>query len=223
MYELDTTAARKADQTGNRINEIGKYAGTFTQAEDITASTGTKGVALRFESNGQQANLSLYTTKANGEQIMGYQALMAIMTCMKLRGIAPKPGTVKHWDNEAKQEVTKQASVFPDLCGKPIGLLLETEDYPKNDGGTGTRMVIAGIFQPGTELTAGEILDKKTTPEQLEKMVARLHHRPIRAARGQAPAAQRPASGGGSGFENMDDDIPFTDPMKRRAFVLACC
>jgi hypothetical protein len=98
MYALDPKAARKADQTGNRINEIGKYVGVFTQAEDITASTGTKGVALRFESNGQQANLSLYTKKADGTEIMGLQALMAIMTCMRLRNIKPAPGTVKHWD-----------------------------------------------------------------------------------------------------------------------------
>ena len=95
MYALDTQSARKADQTGSRITELGKYVGTFTQAEDITAGTGTKGVALRFESNGQSANLSLYTIKPDGEKIMGYQALMAIMTCMSLRNIAPKPGTVK--------------------------------------------------------------------------------------------------------------------------------
>jgi len=31
------------------------------------------------------------------------------------------------------------------------------------------------------------------------------------------------SSGGGSGFEDMEDDVPFADPMKRRAFVLACC
>jgi hypothetical protein len=207
MYELDPNAARKADQTGNRISEIGKYVGTFTQAEDVTASTGTKGVGLRFESNGQSANLSLYTTKANGDQIMGYQALMAIMTCMKLRGLTPKAGTVKYWDNDAKAEATKQAQVFPDLCGKPIGLLLETEDYPKNNGGTGTRMVIAGIFQPETELTASEILDRKTKPEQLEKMVARLRHRPVRAAKGAAPA-----HAGASDIppDNFDDsEIPF--------------
>lgn len=207
MYELDPNAARKADQTGNRISEIGKYVGTFTQAEDITATTGTKGVALRFDSNAQTANLSLYTTKANGDQIMGYQALMAIMTCMKLRGLTPKAGTVKFWDNDAKADATRQGQVFPDLCGKPIGLLLETEDYPKNDGGIGTRMVIAGIFQPETELTASEILDRKTKPEQLAKMVARLHHRPARAAKGQ-PAAAKPAAAG-SGFDDMDDDIPF--------------
>jgi hypothetical protein len=208
MYNLDPNAARKADQTGNRISEIGKYVGTFTQAEDITAQTGTKGVALRFESNGQTANLSLYTTKANGDQIMGYQALMAIMTCMKLRNITPKAGTVKYWDNDAKTEATRQGQVLPDLCGKPIGLLLETEDYPKNNGGTGTRMVIAGIFQPDTELTASEILDKKTKPEQLAKMVARLHHRPMRDAKPAARAAA-PAGSTGSGFDDMDDDIPF--------------
>jgi hypothetical protein len=207
MYNLDPNAARKADQTGNRISEIGKYVGIFTQAEDITAGTGTKGVALRFESNGQTANLSLYTTKANGDQIMGYQALMAIMTCMGLRNITPKPGTVKHWNNDTKTEDTKQAQVFPDLCGKPIGLLLETEDYPKNSGGVGTRMVIAGMFQPSTELTASEILDRKTKPEQLAKMVARLHHRPAKAAKTSAPAGA--AAPAGSGFDDMEDDIPF--------------
>jgi hypothetical protein len=205
MYNLDPNAARKADQTGNRIIEMGKYVGIFTQAADVTASTGTKGVALRFESHGQTANLSIYTQKSNGDQLMGYQALMAIMTCLRLRNIEPKAGTIKKWDNEARQEVTERATVFPDLCNKPIGLLLETEDYPKNNGDTGTRMVIAGIFQADTELTASEILDKKTQPEQLAKMVTRLRHRPLKGAKAAAPA---PAAAG-SGFDDMDDDIPF--------------
>lgn len=218
MYALDANEARKADQTGNRINEIGKYVGTFTQAEDITAGTGTKGVALRFEASGQTANLSLYTIKSDGEKIMGFQALMAIMTCMGLRNIEPKPGTVKAWDNNTNTEITKQASTFPDLVGKPIGLLLETEDYPKNSGGTGTRMVIAGIFQAKTELTAGEILDRKTTPELLTKMVARLRHRPVKGSKPAAGRTAAPASagGGGSGFDDMDDDIPFRDPLSYR-------
>jgi hypothetical protein len=206
MYNLDPNAARKADQGGNRINEIGKYIGTFTQAEDITAGTGTKGVAFRFESNGQTANLALYTTKSNGDQIMGYQALMAIMTCLSLRNITPKPGTVKYWDNETKAEVTRSGQVFPELCNKPIGLLLETEEYQKSNGGVGTKMVIAGIFQASTELTASEILDKKTKPEQLAKLVAHLRHRPLRTGK---PAAAATPAHAGSGFDDMDDDIPF--------------
>ena len=213
MYALDTTAAKKADQTGSRINELGKYVGQFKQAEDITASTGTKGIPLRFEANGQSADLSIYTQKSNGEQIMGFQVLMAMMTCMQLRNITPKPGNVKHWDNEARKEVEKQAQVFPDLCNKDIGLLLETEDYAKKDGSVGTRMVIAGVFQAKTELTASEILDRKTTPEHLEKMVSRLRHRPIKGA---APAQRPAAAPAGSGFDDMDDDIPFRDPLAYR-------
>lgn len=224
MYALDTKAAQKADQTGNRINSLGKYVGTFTQAEDITATTGTKGIALRFESNGQGASLSLYTKKADGETIMGFQTLMAIMTCLGLRNIEPKQGTVKAWDRDSNTEITKNATVFPDLCGKPIGLLLETEDYLKSDGSTGTKMVVAGIFQAKTELTATEILERKTTPLMLPKMVERLHHRPLKAAKATAsarPAAQTSAGGSGSGFEDMDDDIPFRDPLSYRSVHLA--
>lgn len=208
MYNLDTNAARKADQTGNRINELGKYAGKFTQVEDITATTGTKGLAFQFEANGQSANLSLYTQKADGTKLMGYDVLMAIMTCMHLRNISPKAGTVKAWDNESRAEITRKAQVFPELCEKAIGLLLETEDYVKNDGSAGMRMVIAGIYQVNTELTAGEILDKKTTPEQLAKMVARLKHRPIKGTKPAGATAARSSSDGASGFDD-DQDIPF--------------
>jgi single-strand DNA-binding protein len=36
----------------------------------------------------------------------------------------------------------------------------------------------------------------------------------------QAPAKQS-FSGGDSGFSDMNDDVPFADPMKRRAFALS--
>ena len=41
-----------------------------------------------------------------------------------------------------------------------------------------------------------------------------------RAPAPRAPAAA-PRQGGSSGFDDMDDDIPFNDPLKRRAFCLA--
>jgi hypothetical protein len=43
---------------------------------------------------------------------------------------------------------------------------------------------------------------------QLEKMVARLRHRPAKGAKPAPRAANAPASTG-SGFDDMDDDIPF--------------
>ena len=214
MYALDTTEARKADNSGGSIKEMGKYIGTFTQAEDVTAKTGTKGIALTFESNGQKTRFTLYTMRADGEKIMGFQALSAIMACLKLRSINPAPGQIKSRDYDTNTDVVKPGAVFPELCNKPIGMLLETEDYLNNKGEPRVRMVFAGAFQADTELTASEILDKKTQPVQLARMVAYMRHRTMKNG------AAKPSQGGitlpaghpaatGSGFDDMNDDIPF--------------
>ncbi len=203
MYTFDETEARKADTQGNQIKEIGKYVGTITQAEDITAKTGTKGIALSFTANnGQKTKLSIYTMKADGSKIGGYSMLNAMLRCLGVRTIAPKPGKVTHYNYDTKAEEVKDGQVFPDLC-KPIGILLETEDFTKQDGSIGTRMVLRGVFQASTELTASEILDRKTTPEALPKMVAALRHHPLKAARPQAGRVH-----GGP----MPDDQFFGDP-----------
>lgn len=210
MYSLDTNEARKADTQGNQIKEIGKYVGAITQAEDITAKTGTKGIALSFTaSSGQKTKLSIYTMKPSGEKIGGFAMLNAMMTCMKLRTISPKAGTVTAYDYDTKKEVQKEGSIFPDLC-KPIGLLLETEDFAKQDGGTGTRMVLRGVFQPDTELTASEILDRKTVPEALPKMVAALRHHPLKAAKA-TPSRQHGGAMPDDQFFGSEEDseIPF--------------
>jgi hypothetical protein len=214
MYALDTQAARHADTAGATIKEIGKYVGEIIQAQDIKTKKGGRGISLIFKSTGgQKANLAIYTTSATGERYQGYDALMAIMTCMQLRSINPQPGKVTRYDYEVKKEVVEDGTLFPDLH-KPIGVLLETEDYDKQDGSVGTRMVLKNVFQASTELTASEILDKKTQPAMLPKMVEGLRHRPLKGAR---PAQRADNSAGGrpaghpasSRFEDMDDDIPF--------------
>jgi hypothetical protein len=194
MYKLDPIEARKADSAGGMITEIGKYVGVFTQAVDITAKTGTKGVSFTFKSNdGQKANLSLYTVKSDGSKIMGYQALMAIIACLNLRGIVTAEGMATVWDKASKTEVQEPATLFPDLANKPIGLLLETEEYSKTDGGVGIKMVLKGVFQASTELTASEILDKKTKPEQLPRLVQALRHHPLKGAQAARPATSSTA------------------------------
>lgn len=204
MYSLDKSgaeAARKSDTGGGSIKEMGKYVGSFTQAVDLDTKKGGKGIAFSFAStSGQKANIAIYTKGADGSLYQGYEALMAIMTCMALRNITPKDGTFTKYDFDSKKDVTVQGKIFPDLC-KPIGVLLETEDYPKDDGSTGTRMVLKNVFQAETELTASEILDRKTKPEQLEKMVQGLRHRPMKGAK-PMPSRQH---------DSHDDDRPFSD------------
>ena len=147
--------------------------------------------------------------KADGSKIGGYSTLNALMTCLQLRNIAPKPGKVTHYDYDAKADVVEDGSVFPELC-KPIGVLLETEDFAKQDGSTGTRVVLRGVFQASTELTASEILDRKTVPEALPKMVAALRHHPLKTAR-QMPERQHGGAMPDDQFFGNDEDslIPF--------------
>lgn len=212
MYTLDkqgVEAARKSDTGGGAIKETGKYVGAFTQAIDLKTKKGGKGIEFAFKTDsGQKANIAIYTMGANGDHYQGYEALMAIMTCQGLRSITPKDGVFTKYDFDAKKDVQVEGKIFPDLC-KPIGVLLETEDYTKQDGGLGTRMVLKNVFQASTELTASEILDRKTKPEQLEKMVAGLRHRPIKGAKPMATRQQPTGDSDERPFSEDDDLIPF--------------
>lgn len=208
MYDLDVNSARKADTSGASIREIGKYIGEFTQAKEIISKkTGTKGIEFAFKStSGQKANLSIYTVSAAGEKYQGYDALMAIMTCMGLRNIKPVEGMVTRYDYDQKKDVQEKGKLFPDLH-KPIGILLETEDYAKQDGSVGTRMVLKNVFRASDEFTASEILDRKTSPELLPKFVTGLHHRQLKGA---ARQAQHDSGIPDDRFPGVDgDDIPF--------------
>lgn len=209
-YSLDAKQARSAEYTGSRIDETGKYIGKFTRAEDIKAKTGAVGVEFDFEANdGRKCRLSLYTKNKDGAAIFGGNMLMAIMTCMKVKDIQSAPATVKKYVFETKKEETITAPVYAALHNKPIGLLLQAEEYEKTDGsGSGWKMNIAGSFDASTELTASEILDKIVKPEKLAKMVAVLRDKLLKG--GKPKLAQTVgAPNGKDPFDDMDDDIPF--------------
>lgn len=205
-YALNTDEAKQAEYTGGRIDTTGQYVGHFTRAEDITAASGAKGIEFAFETTtNQRAIATIYTVNKDGNPIFGRKMLMALMTCMKVKAIHAKPAQVKKWNRDAGAEVTSTAPVFADLCGKPIGLLLQAEEYEKRDGSLGVKMNIAGCYEATTGLTASEILDKRTKPEQLPKMLAALKDKPLRAKSPAADTSHAPAGG----FATMDDDIPF--------------
>lgn len=198
MYKLDTKAALAAE--GNRITDIGKYVGKFTTAEAVIASKGTHGVKLSFATDsGQTTGLNLWTMGADGTQYGGYKVLMSIMCCLGVRELSTVDRRVKDKDG-----TERLASFLPELENKPIGLLLETEDWESGEK-SGTQMVLKLPFQVDTELVASEILGRKTSPEQLPKIIATLKHHTLKTAR--KPAAQQ--SNAASSFDAGDDDIPF--------------
>lgn len=198
-YNLNTETARQADGPGY-IQVTGKYKGKLTLAKAIESTKGTTGIEFAFEDeSGQKANyLSIWTHKANGEELSGNRTVNAIMTVTRTKTMSGKPFVVKGKDGDETVEA------YTDLHGKPIGLLLAREPYDKNDGSEGNKMVIEGVFDPESELTASEILDRKTNPEKLSQMVMRLKDRPKQVRTGQAP--QRT---GNAVADLEDDSIPF--------------
>ena len=213
MYEFTkegAQAARKADAGGGAIKEMGTYVGAFTQAKNVTTKKGGRGIEFVFKAdNGQTAKFAIYTQSATGEQYQGYEALMAIMACMGLRSIKPVDGIALKYDFDQRKDVEEEASIFPELC-KPIGVLLETEDYEKQNGNVATRMVLKNVFRAADELTASEILDRKTQPLQLVRMIEGLRHRPVKNAPAQLYQEQptRTAPTPDPSFDD-GDDIPF--------------
>jgi hypothetical protein len=207
-YDLNTKSAAAADNTMSRIDETGKYVGTLTRAEAVTSKQGTEGVEFSFRADdGATADfLTLWTYNRAGDELPSLKVLNAMMTVLRAKTISPTPGQVERWDSDSRSRVKAAATIFPELTGKRIGLLLQREEYEKQNGDVGSKMNLYSVFDADSELTASEILSRKTQPEVLAKMVATLRDKPLKSrstATRQAPTAQHTDDG----FE--DDDIPF--------------
>lgn len=216
MYALDAKAAKESDQLGGYLKDTGRYTGKFTRAEKlISTNKGTHGVGFTFaDDSGQTTRFDIWTMNKDNEQLMGYKSLMAIMACLSARKLDIATAEVERYDYDAKERYTEDAEVFPALMNKPIGLLLRNTEYEKmrdgqKTGETGWRLELYTPFQAGTGFTAGEIMDKKTKAEQLEKIEATLADRPLKKGSTPAPRQAAAPQTGGSRFSDMDDDIPF--------------
>jgi hypothetical protein len=204
MYQLNVAAARQADNVGSYLNEMGAYKGVIVSAyEKVSKTKGTKGVCIVFESNGQKARFDMWVRRADGTDLPDFGKLMSLMTCAKVKSLAPKSGIVKIYDRDANAEADHQVNVLPELVGKSVSIAFETEDYQYN-GEVKTKL-IPKHFASDDGFTAGEIFDKKTTATQFEKLLGYLRHRPLRHTQLQAQQQQKPAAS----FNDMDDDIPF--------------
>lgn len=204
MYDLDTTAAKEADQKNSSISESGAYTGIFTRAENVMSTKGTVGVEFSFKSDsGASADyLTLWTKNKDGKELYGYKMLMAIMTCLKVRNIKPSIQQVEKYDHDAGQRKQVSVEVFADLMNKPIGLVIQMEEYEKKDHSTAWKPSIYAAFS-SEGFTASEILNKAQKPDTLDKMLATLRDKPLRHRAEQA-SASTPAPAA-----DFDDDIPW--------------
>lgn len=205
-YTLDTNAAKKADVIFSKIDTKGKYLGELTRAEHVTSNKGTTGVDLSFKADGGESAdyLTLWTHNKDGKQLMGFNTLMAIMTCLRVRELKAQDGEIEKYDNDLQKRVKVIVPLFKDLMNKPLGLLINMEEYEKTAGGTAWKPIIAAAFDKD-EFTASEILNKSVQPEALPKMVAALRDRPLKGSAHNSTGTHSTGSEIPSGF----DDVPF--------------
>lgn len=208
-YDLNTKSAAAADNTMSRIDETGKYVGTLTRAEAVTSKQGTEGVEFSFRADdGATADfLTLWTYNRAGDELPSLKVLNAMMTVLRVKTIRPTQGQVEKWDPDSRSREKVAATIFPELTGKRIGLLLQREEYEKQNGDVGSKMNLYSVFDADSELTASEILSRRTQPEVLAKMVATLRDKPLKGRSTVTRQATTAPAGNGDAFD--DDDIPF--------------
>lgn len=208
-YSLDTKAAAQADNLFSKIEEKGAYLGAFTRAEQVTSKKGSKGVDFSFKAdNGATADyLTIWTHNGEGKQLQGFNTLMAIMTCLKVRDLTAKVGEVEKYDQDLKQRVKVNAPLFQDLMNKPVGLLIHMEQYEKTAGGTAWKPAISAPYA-ADGFTASEILSKAKEATTMDKMLSALRDRPLKGNASATPQQSGQPNTGGT-FDDIGDDVPW--------------
>lgn len=210
---LDTKKAREADNTNTAIRTSGKYIGVITRAEKLLSKQNTQGLGLSFKSDdGATANyLDLYTVNSKGEVLPSMATVQAILCCTRTKNADEGNINFEKWDKEAGAVVKATANGYPSLMGKRIGLLLQQElsDNPNDSSKHNDRVVIYGVFDADSELTASEILDSKTQPEKLGKMVQSLMAKPVNDRRTKKSSAMNQTIAAGHAGDDFDPDCPF--------------
>ena len=210
---LHADDARKGDPVSNVLRESGTYVGTITRAEKLLSRNNVEGLGLSIKTDdGCTANyLDVYTVRlSDGEKLRGYHLVQALLACLKLRDVEEGPIEADKWDSMARAQVRTKLQGYPALMGKRIGMFLQRElSTNQNTGDDADRLILIGVFDPQTNLTATEILGGKTEPKRIhdyEKMLERTPVLDRRKGRNETHAAQaRPANAGA----DFDDDIPF--------------
>lgn len=204
-YNLNPDQAREGDSFSSRITETGPVTGIFKVARAVRAQSGAEGIEFTFEAdNGATANyLSLYTHNGAGEEIYGLKKLQALMTCVKARSLNPADQQVLLYDKDQKKEVSQQATVYPDLMNKKVGVLFQKVLSIYN-GKDQEKVEMFAFFDAQTRMTASEILDKATEAKQLDQLIHNVHDKDTRSA--PSAAAQNHAA---AMNYDEDDDLPF--------------
>ena len=210
-FKLSAKSAKKGDYIGGQsITKTGGYDGKFISVKKIIASTGTIGVEFSFksENDGTAGFLSIYIQKKDGTLLPDYDTLNAIMACMKVKSITEKQMDIEEYSKTKEKMIKVNRPCYPELMGKPIGMVLQREEYYRTDNSIGATMGIYAAYNVESRQTAIEILDQKK-PERLEKILDVVKDKKVAKKTTPKTANAGDLPDGDFDDDAYDDDIPF--------------
>lgn len=210
-YSFDAGVAKSSE--GDRITSSGKYKGQFLMVYKTTAKTGAIGISFNFKSDDGQScdNLVLYTLNKEGKAIYGFKILQAVMGILGVQSINESPAKVELWDSGAGKKTLQDAEVYLDLMKKPIGLLLQREEYKNSSGETKFRMAIIMPFTHGSELSVAELLSGAVTGTAVAQRMVTLEDKKVESKLDTewTNSFNNSTIAGDATAPAFDDDIPF--------------
>lgn len=179
QFGFNPESAKQADSS-SRIEEAGKYVGTIRSMEFITAKSGTTGFEIDFVTDsGASTNLTIYTEKSDGTVLSGTAKINALLACAGVQVLTPANQQLEKYDHDSRSQVMRPCIVAPEMSGKRVGFLLQRENYTNNNGDARHVMLFYSAFNANSELMAKEVIDRKTSPEALPRVLASLMNNPV--------------------------------------------
>jgi len=175
-FTKDTTKVKTF--SGGFIKETGFYPCTITKCYE-QKSAKTLSEAIHFEvvtDAGATGRFDLWvvgkagtSVDKNGKELSAISDVNDLMVLLELDDLASKPGKVKVYDFDIKQDVEQRKMVFHDVIDRQIGIVFDMRPNTYN-GKTTMRPEFAGFYDADTEQSASEFLNKKE-PVQMRQNI----------------------------------------------------
>lgn len=221
MFKLNTQLAKSYDERGGFINQAGKYIGKIESAVfhiGNSAKGRSENVFINFVTQSKQkARFCINVSYSDGIQNDGGIATInALLACLRLHESGnPVPTMITEFNKETKCEEKVQRDCFVQMHNKPIGIVVQ---MVHEDGQEYPSPTLYSLFEPSSEMTASEILNKAVKSEKLEKIMAFIANKPLidkrKSNSGNAAPPRPPRQQSGNvepaqPLNDIDDDIPF--------------
>ncbi|MPW71814.1 hypothetical protein CPI02_08960 [Moraxella catarrhalis] len=147
----------------------------ITQAYYTQNDKGTQTLHLSLISSEKQTgDVAIHFANGQGERLIGYNLINAILKVTGTAGITQAQGTYSAYDFNAGGIVNKQGMVAPELVGKFFGAIF-SKNYRINDKGEEKYSInLFGVYHAQTQQWAKQMINgEQALPGQIDQMLER--------------------------------------------------